>query len=107
MIPKKERYLFPKVNGKKSNGKHLEILVNGSIVEKLLIQPNIGIGEQTYVRIIGSNLFDEDIAYKLKDPEDYTKIIREIEKTAEVKYSNLRGVRRFLLRKPKIEIRIQ
>jgi len=97
---------FQKINGRNSNGKRLEVLVNGSIVEKLLIQPNIEM-PPTYVRIIGSNLFDEDVAYRLNDSENYTDIIQRIEKTAKVKYGNSRKVQRFLLRKPKIEIRIQ
>jgi hypothetical protein len=105
MTPKKKIY-FHKINGK-SKGKRLEVLVNSEIVERLLIQPNMGIGEfPTYVRIIGSNSFDKNIAYRLDDPENYRDIIKRIEKTAKAKYGHPKEIRRFLLRKPKIEIKV-
>jgi len=104
MTPKKKIY-FHKINGK-SKGKRLEVLVDREIVERLLIQPNM---EElpTYVRIIGSNSFDKNIAYRLNDPENYRDIIQGIEKMAKAKYGHPKEIRRFLLRKPKIEIRLQ
>ncbi len=102
MTSKKKIY-FHKINGK-SKGKRLEVLVDSEIVERPLIQPNIGIGElPTYVRIIGSNLFDENIAYRLNDPEDYREIIQKIERMVKSEY-NQKGIFGFFSRS-KVEIK--
>jgi len=103
MNPSKKIY-FQKINGRNLKGKRLEILVNKEIIESPLIQPNIE-EPPTYVRIIGSNLFGENIAYRLKDPKNYRDIIQKIKETAKTKYGHSRGIRGFLSRKPKIEIK--
>ena len=95
---------FVKINGKRSLGKQLEILVDGSVVEKIFVQPNLG-KLPTHVRIIGSDLFDETLAFPLKDTENYVDIIEKIEGRAEKKYSN--RIRRVFSKNPQIEIRVQ
>jgi hypothetical protein len=102
MTPKKGLY-FRKVNGRTPNQMLLEILVNGEIIERSLIQPNM-MGPPTHVRIVGSNLFDEKIAYRLIDTEDYTDIIQQIKKTAKNRYGRQKGIFGFFSR-PKIEIK--
>jgi len=100
MKPKNGIY-FQKINGRVPNAKKLEILVNGNTEETLLIQPNIGT-PVTHVRVKGSSLFNENLAYPVKDLENYTDIIRKIEEAARIEYNYSK-----LLRKPKIEIKIQ
>ena len=100
MIPKKKIY-FHKINGK-PKGKRLEVLVNSEIIERPLIQPSMG-EKPTHFRIIGSNLFDEKIAYRLNDLEDYREIIQRIERIVKSEY-NQKGVFGFFSR-PKVEIK--
>ncbi|MBA7628453.1 hypothetical protein ES703_35937 [subsurface metagenome] len=100
MTPKKEIY-FHKINGK-SKGKTLEILIDGEIVERILIQSSMG-EKPTHFRIIGSNLFDENIAYRLNDPENYGDIIQKIKKIVKFEY-NQKGIFGFFSR-PKVEIK--
>jgi len=101
MTPKKEIF-FHKVNGRSLKGRTLEILIDKEIVERILIQPNMG-KMPTHFRIIGSNLFDENIAYRLNDPENYREIIQRIERIVKSKY-NQKGISGFFSRQ-KVEIK--
>lgn len=100
MTPKKEIY-FHKINGK-LKGKTLEILIDGEIVEKILIQSSMG-EKPTHFRVIGSTFMDEKIAYRLNDPENYKDIIQKIEKIVKSEY-NQKGIFGFFSR-PKVEIK--
>ena len=104
MTPKKE-IRFCKVsgvNGRSLQGKTLEILIDKEIVERIFIQPNIG-KSSTHVRIIGSNLFDENIAYRLNNPENYREIIQRVERIVKSEYGQ-KGIFGFFSRQ-KVEIK--
>ena len=97
MTPKKGIY-FHKINGK-SKGKTLEILIDGELVERILIQSSMG-EKPTHFRIIGSTFMDEKIAYRLNNPENYRDIIQKIVKSE----YNQKGIFGFFSR-PKVEIK--
>jgi len=86
----------------KTEGKSVEVLVSGKLVDNPLIQMNIE-KSKTHARITKSILMNDCLAYKIKDPEDVDWILRQIEQVARSKY-NPRGILKFFFR-PKIEIK--
>ncbi len=96
---------FQRINGQNPRGKYLEILVDGNPRETIFIQLSLR-KSLKHVRIIGSRLFDEKIAYPIKDLENYTDIIEKIEKRAKNYYGSNR-IRRFFSNNSEVKVEVQ
>jgi len=82
---------FLKVNGTVPNGRRLEILVDGKVIDSLTIQ--LSWNPPTYFRVIGSGILEKDKIYRIRKSEPEESVLEQIRQEARRKYCP--GIRGF------------